>query len=91
MLIHLIKSTCEQINQEEYKRHEKESDICSLCFSIRCKLQRRPHVSSKILYELNCFMDYQNVNVDPQIAGFFLWIPKNFSWAPVVNQYSRET
>ena len=27
MLIHLIKSTCEQIDQEEYKEHEKVSVI----------------------------------------------------------------
>ena len=40
MLIHLIKSTCEQIDQEEYKEHEKESVIYILYLSrygVNCK------------------------------------------------------
>ena len=40
MLIHLIKSTCDQIDREEYKEHEKESVIYILYVSqygMNCK------------------------------------------------------
>ena len=36
MLIHLITSTCKQIDQEEYKEHEKESVIYILFVSRYC-------------------------------------------------------
>ena len=42
MLNNLIKSTCEQIDQEQYKENEKQSVIAhSLRFSAPCKVQKR--------------------------------------------------
>ena len=43
MLIYLIKSTCEQTDQEEYEENEKESP----CFLTQCKLPRKFVVSDK--------------------------------------------
>ena len=69
MLINLIKSLCEQIDQEEYKENEKQSLIHILCafqHSVNCKGKFfcRKFGHPKLLFvfasQANCSKPYTN-------------------------------